>query len=1047
MKRLLKVFLISSIVALLCMAFAVLASAEESYTLTYFHGDSAKNKEIYSAGEEVTLRTDKYSSNSDISGYEFLGWFTDDGVTYKPGDKITITRDIKLYEAIGKTVSNESEFRSAVSGRGWRVIKLGADITLTDNIYGNERSVSIFDLNGHTITYGTIDKPVDDWAIYTKRSGMIILGEGTFKHYTSKPNDKAFHGGEPHGYNGDDGAHRLWIGKNVKIITNAPLTKYVKDMSGVSQPTFRFYGDITCAYLVYVNGFVDVDVNIYDPAKITIIDESTDLFPIYGWGSSSNKPVVATAKELIYFPGVTDNYVITSLNVYGGKFSFPDSFKGFVAEGKEKFFPVSINGGTFDIDIAKYISVDFKTVQNPDGTYSVEPNICPSPTSPTGRHKYLATEITVTCLDDGEISYACEYCKESYTAQRFALGHNVIRMKTSDLVNTANKTSPGIYTNTCARCGSVETEYFYPDPGNVYVTVKARFERDGVKYVETFRVPSKLLFGFSVDEDTDLKTETYLTSFSVQALKHTTKDGKEVKLKQSEIVAIEIPLGTTKIYGGYLNNSYTGLFYKNDHIEEVTLPSSLNTVMRGAFAEMPKLTKVTGVEYISTLIDEYAFGQHKNSANLIFDTLEIKAETVNASAFKNVLATRIYIRDSVRFLRDAFRLDSEIAQAEASYDKNKGRLKEVFVEALSKNYPADYKESKFYNRTLSDIWNSLTNDEKAKIFSEASPGSALLTKANTYFDHTYDIVIHAPNCIEDGYTAYECLQCGLSTKSDFVPHEGITHVWERNEEFDKQPTCSKEGYTAEYCKICESVQVLEVLPRNDKHDFSTTTPEPDYDACTKTTFFYRRRCANGCGAWSKTTQQKVTLTAPLGHAYSTEDDGVTKIPATCGTPGQTIKTCTRCYEQDVIETPATGVHSFIRDDSARVAPTCASPGANYFNCTVCGAKDTKELSILTYEEAVAQNAHIWKEEITIQPTTKSEGIKRVYCTLCNSNKQGASIYVPKLVDEGPKTWLIVVIVAGSVAILGGVGATVYVTLFKKNNASKNYKYKFNTFKK
>ena len=47
MKRLLKVFLISSIVALLCMAFAVLASAEESYTLTYFHGDSAKNKEIY----------------------------------------------------------------------------------------------------------------------------------------------------------------------------------------------------------------------------------------------------------------------------------------------------------------------------------------------------------------------------------------------------------------------------------------------------------------------------------------------------------------------------------------------------------------------------------------------------------------------------------------------------------------------------------------------------------------------------------------------------------------------------------------------------------------------------------------------------------------------------------------------------------------------------------------------------------------------------------------------------------------------------------------
>ena len=1016
MKRSLsKILLISIVMALLCVAFAICASAAESYTLTYFHEDTAKNKEIYSEGEEITLRNTKYSNSSNT----FYGWFSDDGRLFAPGEKITIDRDTNVYEACGKVVNNENDLLNEFRAGYWTYVKLGKDMSITKQLSAaNSWTVHILDLNGHTLNIsGT------QYGTGAQRNGVIFTGQGTINFSSNNPNDGAFCETSRHGYG--DGTQRLWIGRNVKVVSNVPLFRVTNDMTPNPElPTIRLWGDITCKYLVRSTGLSNVDVNIYPTAKITI--------------TGTDYPLL---RDLQY-----DDIRIMNLKIHGGTFSFPDGFKGFVPEENADCYSVTINGGTFNIDISKYISVDYKTVENSDGTWSVEPNICPSELSPDSRHKYLATAITVSCEADGDITYKCDYCKDEYTAHRFALGHNVITMKKSDLVNTAEKTTPGMYTHTCARCGSVEEEYFFPDPANVYVTVKARYERDGVKYVDTFRTKSSNLFGFQVDDETEIETATYLTSFGFTKFTHTFDGNREVSFKQSEIVAVEIPLGTTRIYGGYQNGNYKGLFFKNEYLEEVYLPQSLRIVEKGAFAEMPKLKVVTGVEYISDTIDEYAFGQSKTSANLTFDTLELSAKNIKASAFKNVLATRIYIHDSVRNLNDAFRLDNEIATAESAYDNNRGRLKEIFVEALSNKYSLEANPN-FYDRSLSQILNSLTDDDKKQIFAEVSSGSALLTKANVFYDHKYDIVIHAPTCIADGYTAYECLQCGLSTKSDFVPHEGITHVWERNEAYDKEPTCSKEGYKVEYCQICESTQIIETIPRNNKHNFADSEPEPDFDACESTTFYYRRRCANGCGTWSENKQQKVTLDAPMGHKFP-EEGGVVKVPATCGQPGKTTKTCERCGKEDSVEIPATGVHSFIRDDNARVAPTCAAPGMNYFNCSVCGAVDQKEIGQLTYDEAVEKNAHVWKEEIIIQPTKTSYGVKRVYCSLCTEAKRGANTAVPKLTgDESLPVWAIILIVVGGVALLAGVGITIYFTLFKKNNASKNYKYKFNTFKR
>ncbi|MBE6624756.1 MAG: hypothetical protein E7622_03825 [Ruminococcaceae bacterium] len=1013
-----KVFLVTIIMAFFALCFAICSSAA-SYTITYYQGDTAKLKEIHSDTEEITLRESKYSNRSET----FYGWCSDDGVIYAPGSKITLTRDMKVYEACGKIANTEAEMISYFNDSNWTYIKLGKDMNIQERLPAyNGWQVHVLDLNGHNLTITN-----SEWGTGGTRNGVVFVGQGTINFTSTKPDSGAFYQSAIHGY-GDTGVttapQRLWIGKNVKIISNVPLIRTTNDFTNLSPvPFFELWGDVTCPYLVWTQGIDEVDANIYPTARVNITD---------------------TKYPLLRDVSAYDDVEIMGLNIYGGTFTFPNGFKGFITDDEDlkECFPITIAGGTFNMDVAKYISVDYKTVDNGNGTYSIEPNICP--VSPTQKHKYLATDITVSCEEDGHIDYKCEYCNDEYTSQRFALGHNTITLKLSDMKNTKKETVAGQYSHTCSRCGNVEYTYFFPDPYKAYITVKVKYEREGVTKTDTLRVKGEELFGYSIDTDSDEEGETYLTSFGTVGLQYTFDDGREEKFKMSEIVAVEIPLGTTKIQGN------SAVFRENNHIQEISIPLSVEIVENNAFRDMPNLAKVNGIENISESIGEYAFAQSADNAHVVLDTLKVNAKTVKSNAFRNMLATRVIIGSRVKSLADAFYLDSAVSTIEQNYDNKRGMLKEVFIEGISEMFPIDeYPGMWATERQANAFYNSLDAETRAKLFASVSLGSALLTKAPIYYDHKYDVTVHAPTCIADGYTGYECQYCGLGTKTDFVPHEGITHRWERSPEHDVEATCAKEGYTTEFCPICESVQKLSTIPRNSNHDFTSTELEPDFDACTKTEYHLRRRCANGCGEWSKNAGKKVTVSESniLGHVYSEEDGGIEQIPATCGKPGQTIKTCSRCYEQNIVETPATGVHLWKRDDTKRIAPTCVANGTNFFNCKNCELTSTEPIPALSYDQAVEKNAHVWVDEIVIKPTRTEYGFKKVYCSLCGNERVGANTTVPKLKDAGMPWWAYVLIGVGGVALVGGIGATVYFAVFKKKNASKSYTYKFNTFKK
>ena len=980
MSRKIKFLLFISFIILSISLLSVVVNAEDEYfTISYYKEDTLKESNTYLKGTVITLRDTRYTTNH--NDWTFFGWFTRDGDLYDPGQEITVEKDLMLYEAIGVNAENETDLRNYFCGQSFCYVRLQKDLTLTSSL-STPWGVGILDLNGYNISI-----TADNYAVGGVRTGVILLGSGKITYSTSRTDTAGFYHAEGHGYG--DGGQRLWIGKNVIIDCRVPLVKIAKDMTWlVGMPNVYIYGDVTCTRLMVSQGTRNIDFNIYDTAKINIMG----------------------AKSLFEDANITEDITLANVNIYGGTFTFPGLFTGFFAEGENRY-RFTLNGGTFNMDISKYISTDYLVQSNGDGTYSVEPNLCP--VSENKHHKYLATEINVTCEEDGTIVYECEYCGDQYTSQRFALGHSYVAKQTAYIVNTKYETKPGEYLYYCARCNKSYTEYYFPDPTTVYVSVT--FRKDGVE--ETFRIKSSDIFGF---------TGTVVNSITLVSYKHKYDDGTEKTFTLNDIVELEFPLGATKV----AKNSMGNTLRKN--LEIVHLPQSIETVESTSFAFMPSLRTVTGIEYVSKTIETSAFEQDTDS-KLEFDTLILSAKNINTAAFKNCLAKRIIFKSTVETVRDAFQLGYSRGVYEQQYDNGNGFLKEIFIEKFTEDKYPDM------NGT---VFSSFPSSVKSELFKQITI-STLLTRAPVYYDHHYVDRVVEPNCISQGYSTHICEYCGLETRYDFVSNEGITHEWVEGEEYNKASTCMEKGYIARYCPKCNTIDVIQYLDYDpDAHTYSNISPGPQ--ACTSSDWYYYYRCA--CGKFGKSTGKPGDGTI-IGHSWLK----VEEVEPTCSENGHLTTKCENCNEEIVEEYPATGEHNYIvKDDSKSYEPTCASEGRNYFRCITCSDTIYKTVKKLSYEEAVIKNKHKWVENIIVEPTEEKEGQKKYICSLCANPKNKGTpqelIIIPKL-SSGMPGWLIGTIIGGSVLAAGGAGVTVYFTFFKKKAPSTKYKYNFNTFKK
>lgn len=68
--------------------------------------------------------------------------------------------------------------------------------------------------------------------------------------------------------------------------------------------------------------------------------------------------------------------------------------------------------------------------------------------------------------------------------------------------------------------------------------------------------------------------------------------------------------------------------------------------------------------------------------------------------------------------------------------------------------------------------------------------------------HSYESVVIAPTCTEQGYTAYTC-KCGDTYNEDYVDATGHSYTWDTLTE----TTCDKDGVLLGICSNCESIKV------------------------------------------------------------------------------------------------------------------------------------------------------------------------------------------------------------------------------------------------
>ncbi|MCD7753780.1 MAG: hypothetical protein LUH41_04450, partial [Clostridiales bacterium] len=280
-------------------------------------------------------------------------------------------------------------------------------------------------------------------------------------------------------------------------------------------------------------------------------------------------------------------------------------------------------------------------------------------------------------------------------------------------------------------------------------------------------------------------------------------------------------------------------------------------------------------------------------------------------------------------------------------------------------------------------------------------------------DHSYEAVVTAPTCTEQGYTTYTCSVCGDSYVDDYTEATGHSYT----SEVTKVATCTEDGVTTYTCSVCGDTYTEAIAATGhtwDEGEVTTSATCTDegvmtytctvcgetkteaisatghtavVDAavaatCTETGLTEGSHCSV-CGA--VIVEQEVI--PALGHDYV----AVVTAP-TCTEQGYTTYTCSRCGDSYVDDYTAALGHAYTGVVTKEA--TCTEDGVMTYTCSVCGD---------TYTETISATGHSYEAVVTA-PTCTEQGYTTYTCSVCGDSY--VSNYVDALghsYDEGVVT--------------------------------------------
>lgn len=424
-----KIFWVLVLTIVMLCALAMSASA---FTVSY---DGQSYTQETNENGEVTLRDTMFGSASSSAKF-FFGWYTLEGDMYAPGETITITNDIKLYQAYGYKGTNAN---LPIGGDGtnsweWPFIQLQEDIVLENRMAPPWGGCATVDLNGYSITTSA------QTAVSQQRGGIRFVGKGEIIH-TGTGN---FFDCSTHGYG--DGSQYLLIGKYVKVSTNGILFNYTNNVN--SNIPVAIYGDVSCSKLAHINGLGTDKIVTFtiNPVRLKI---TGDAFITCGTYPKTSQ---------------------LQVNITGGTLALSDNANNsaYWDNSNASAYAITVSGGVFTNGgsaISSYIpsthTATELTVNGATYTYVSNSSEC------THSYSQVSTE-RATCILYAKSNQKCALCGD-----QISVIYGDLYDHSWTVINEieATQTKPGLRVYDCDTCDKIMETPIYYDPNQIIINV------------------------------------------------------------------------------------------------------------------------------------------------------------------------------------------------------------------------------------------------------------------------------------------------------------------------------------------------------------------------------------------------------------------------------------------------------------------------------------------------------------------------------------------------------------------------------------------------
>lgn len=243
--------------------------------------------------------------------------------------------------------------------------------------------------------------------------------------------------------------------------------------------------------------------------------------------------------------------------------------------------------------------------------------------------------------------------------------------------------------------------------------------------------------------------------------------------------------------------------------------------------------------------------------------------------------------------------------------------------------------------------------------------------------HTYTDTELPSNCTTQAGVLHKC-SCGYEYV-EYAGSVGTEHNLEDEWTVDIAPTCTTVGSKSRHCTRCSYRADVTEIPALE-HDFTdgyqgiVITPGCENDGAEVS------ECQR-CG------YDKYSLIPAVDHAWIE-----TVVAPTCTSSGYTVKTCSNCYDEDIVSFVDPIAHTYTEATNEYIAPTCTGLGRKVSYCS-CGAQKV---------ETVGLTGHSWNTEFTtdFDATCTTKGQQSIHCSVCDVINGESITEIP----ENGHTW-------------------------------------------